>query len=61
MVPPGAFVDVMFYLLVAGAGVSIALQQMLNANPRMELGSMLGRIYQLSRHSGDADSRHDFC
>jgi transporter family-2 protein len=29
----------MFYLLVVGAGISIALQQVLNANLRMELGS----------------------
>jgi bacterial/archaeal transporter family-2 protein len=29
----------MFYLLVAGAGVSVALQQVLNANLQMELGS----------------------
>jgi bacterial/archaeal transporter family-2 protein len=27
------------YLLVVGAGVSVALQQVLNANLRMELGS----------------------
>jgi transporter family-2 protein len=36
---PGAYVNVMFYLLVVGAGVSVALQQVLNANLRMELGS----------------------
>jgi uncharacterized membrane protein YdcZ (DUF606 family) len=29
----------MFSLLVVGAGVSVALQQVLNANLRMELGS----------------------
>ena len=36
---PSACLDVMFYLLVVGAGVSVALQQVLNANLRMELGS----------------------
>jgi bacterial/archaeal transporter family-2 protein len=36
---PGAYVNAMFYLLVVGAGVSVALQQVLNANFRMELGS----------------------
>jgi bacterial/archaeal transporter family-2 protein len=30
---------VIFYLLVVGAGVSVALQQVLNSNLRMELGS----------------------
>jgi bacterial/archaeal transporter family-2 protein len=29
----------MLYLLVVGAGISVALQQVLNANLRMELGS----------------------
>jgi bacterial/archaeal transporter family-2 protein len=29
----------MFYLLVVGAGVSVALQQVLNANLRVQLGS----------------------
>lgn len=32
-------VNIMFYLLVVGAGASVALQQVLNANLRMELGS----------------------
>jgi bacterial/archaeal transporter family-2 protein len=36
---PRAYLNVMFYLLVVGAGVSVALQQVLNANLRMELGS----------------------
>jgi bacterial/archaeal transporter family-2 protein len=36
---PGAYVNVIFYLLVVGAGVGVALQQVLNANLRMELGS----------------------
>jgi len=36
---PGAFLNVMFCLLVVGAGVSVALQQVLHANLRMELGS----------------------
>ena len=36
---PGAYVNVVFYLLIVGAGVSVALQQVLNANLRMELGS----------------------
>ena len=36
---PSAYLNVMFYLLVVGAGVSVALQQVLNANLRMELGS----------------------
>ena len=35
----GAYVNVVFYLLIVGAGVSVALQQVLNANLRMELGS----------------------
>ena len=35
----GAYLNAMFYLLVAGAGASVALQQVLNANLRMELGS----------------------
>jgi bacterial/archaeal transporter family-2 protein len=36
---PGAYVNMIFYLLVVGAGASVALQQILNANLRMELGS----------------------
>ncbi|MGO4715360.1 DMT family transporter [Bradyrhizobium sp. 2TAF24] len=36
---PGAYANVVFYLLVVGAGVSVALQQVLNTNLRMELGS----------------------
>jgi bacterial/archaeal transporter family-2 protein len=36
---PGAYVNVVFYLLIVAAGVSVALQQVLNANLRMELGS----------------------
>jgi transporter family-2 protein len=36
---PGAYVNVVFYLLIVGAGVSVALQQVLNANLRMEVGS----------------------
>jgi bacterial/archaeal transporter family-2 protein len=36
---PSAYLNVMFYLLVVGAGVSVALQQVLNTNLRMELGS----------------------
>jgi transporter family-2 protein len=36
---PGAYVNVVFYLLIVGAGVSVALQQVLNANLRMELSS----------------------
>jgi bacterial/archaeal transporter family-2 protein len=36
---PGAYVNVVFYLLIVGTGVSVALQQVLNANLRMELGS----------------------
>ena len=36
---PGAYVNVTFYLLIVGAGVSVALQQVLNANLRLELGS----------------------
>ena len=39
MTVPGAYVNVAFYLLVVGAGVSVALQQVLNANLRVELGS----------------------
>jgi bacterial/archaeal transporter family-2 protein len=35
----GAYLNVMFYLLVVGVGVSVALQQVPNANLRMELGS----------------------
>lgn len=36
---PAAFVNVAYYLLVVGAGVSVALQQVLNARLRAELGS----------------------
>ncbi len=36
---PGAYVNVVFYLLIVGAGVSLAFQQILNANLRIELGS----------------------
>jgi hypothetical protein len=36
---PRAYLNVMFYLLVVGAGGSVALQQVLNANLRLELGS----------------------
>ncbi len=36
---PGAYVNVVFYFLIVGAGVSVALQQVLNANLRIELGS----------------------
>ena len=36
---PGAYVNLAFYLLVVGAGASVAFQQVLNANLRMELGS----------------------
>jgi transporter family-2 protein len=39
MAVPGAYINVVFYLLIVGAGVSVALQQVLNANLRMELGS----------------------
>jgi transporter family-2 protein len=35
----GPYLNMIFYLLVVGAGVSVALQQVLNANLRMELGS----------------------
>jgi hypothetical protein len=47
----------MFYLLVVGAGISVALQQVLNANLRMELGSpwwaglvsyLVGTIFMLA-------------
>jgi len=47
----------MFYLLVMGAGISVALQQVLNANLRMELGSpwwagfvsyLVGTIFMLA-------------
>jgi hypothetical protein len=60
---PGGYLDVMFYLLGAGTGVSVALQQVLNANLLNEVGlPMVGRIHQLSlRHSGNAGSRHHFC
>jgi transporter family-2 protein len=37
---PGAYINVVFYLLIVGAGISVALQQVLNANLRMELGSV---------------------
>jgi transporter family-2 protein len=36
---PGAYINVALYLLIVGAGVSVALQQVLNANLRLELGS----------------------
>lgn len=36
---PGSQTNILFYLLVVGAGVSVALQQILNANLRAELGS----------------------
>jgi bacterial/archaeal transporter family-2 protein len=36
---PGAYLDAMLYLLVVAAGASVALQQVLNANLRMQLGS----------------------
>jgi transporter family-2 protein len=36
---PGAYANVVFCLLVVGAGVSVALQQVLNTNLRTELGS----------------------
>lgn len=36
---PAAFVNVAYYLLVVAAGVSVALQQVLNARLRAELGS----------------------
>ena len=39
MAVPGAYINVVFYLLIVGAGVSVALQQVLNANLRIELGS----------------------
>jgi len=40
MVPvPGACLNFLSYLLVVGAGISVAIQQVLNANLRMELGS----------------------
>ena len=39
MAVPGAYINVVFYLLIVGAGVSVALQQVLNANLRMEVGS----------------------
>jgi bacterial/archaeal transporter family-2 protein len=35
----GAYLNVMFYSLVVGAGVSVALQQVLNANLRIVVGS----------------------
>ena len=57
---PGAYVNVVFYLLIVGAGVSVALQQVLNANLRMELGSAwwAGFIKLSHRHAGDADDDH---
>ena len=36
---PEAYINIAFYLLIVGAGVSVALQQVLNANLRIELGS----------------------
>ncbi|MBR1220196.1 DMT family transporter [Bradyrhizobium sp. U87765 SZCCT0131] len=36
---PGACANIVFALLVVGAGVSVALQQILNTNLRAELGS----------------------
>jgi transporter family-2 protein len=36
---PGAYINIAFYLLIVGAGVSLAFQQILNANLRIELGS----------------------
>jgi bacterial/archaeal transporter family-2 protein len=36
---PGSYVNMLFYFLIVGAGVSVAFQQVLNANLRMELGS----------------------
>ncbi|MEW6644214.1 MAG: DMT family transporter [Pseudomonadota bacterium] len=36
---PGAHANIVFYLLVVGAGVSVTLQQVLNTNLRAELGS----------------------
>ncbi len=36
---PGSYVDAAFYLLVVCAGASVALQQVLNAKLRIELGS----------------------
>jgi bacterial/archaeal transporter family-2 protein len=36
---PGGYLDVMFYLLGAGTGVSVALQQVVNANLLNEVGS----------------------
>jgi bacterial/archaeal transporter family-2 protein len=36
---PTTYVNLLFYALVVGAGVSLAFQQILNANLRMELGS----------------------
>jgi hypothetical protein len=61
-VPEGCL-DVMFCLLGAGTGVSVVLQQVLNANLLNGVGlPMVGRIHQLSlRHSGNAGSRHHFC
>ena len=40
---PGAYANVMFCLLVVGAGISVALQQVLNTNLRTELGFRGGR------------------
>lgn len=36
---PGSYINVVSYLLVVGAGTSVALQQVLNARLRTELGS----------------------
>ena len=36
---PGSYINVVSYLLVVGAGASVALQQVLNARLRTELGS----------------------
>jgi hypothetical protein len=60
---PGGYLDVMFYLLGAGTGVSVALQQVVNANLLNEVGlPMVGRIHQLSLPpSGNAGSHHHFC
>jgi bacterial/archaeal transporter family-2 protein len=38
-VPAGNLSVIFFYLLAVGAGASVAVQQVLNANLRMELGS----------------------
>ncbi len=36
---PGSYINIVSYLLVIGAGASVALQQVLNAKLRTELGS----------------------